>query len=97
MFDGFGETAIINGVKHERVSIPCPDGIVGCTVSHYKWIPVEESNLKKFKYFVQHDYEIFPTILEIEAKDQIDALRKLADKLESGAIAIGEIKDIKVW
>lgn len=35
------ETKKIDGVMHKKVLIPCPDGIKGCAVAHYRWIPID--------------------------------------------------------
>lgn len=32
----------IKGVPHKKVVVSCPDGIKGCAVLHFKWIPVNE-------------------------------------------------------
>lgn len=48
-----------------------------------------------YKFYVQHDYEIYPTIVELEADDQFDAFRKLIDKLEKSTI-IGKILEVKM-
>lgn len=42
----------------ERVHIPCPDGIKGCAVMHYKWIPIE-------KELTVDDIELWRTKLEV--------------------------------
>lgn len=52
--------------------------------------------MKKFKFYVQHDYEVFPSIVEVEAEHQYEALRKLANKLEDKLFIIGEIKSIEL-
>lgn len=37
----------IDGVKHVKTLIPCPDGIEGCLVAHYRWIPIEENKANR--------------------------------------------------
>jgi hypothetical protein len=36
----YNNREVVNGKV--KIAIPCPDGIVGCAVAHYKWIPLEE-------------------------------------------------------
>lgn len=52
--------------------------------------------MKKFKFSLQHNYEVFPSIIEIEAVDQGDALRKIANKIEDNLLIIGEIQSMEI-
>lgn len=50
--------------------------------------------MRVFEYSIKSDQKTIPTIISIGAKNQFDALRKLADKLQTNSM-IGTIKNIE--
>lgn len=43
---------------------------------------------------IEHECEIFPLIIEVEANDQIESLRKVADRIEELGCQFGTFLEI---
>lgn len=77
----------IDGVKHVRTLIPCPDGIKGCLVAHYRWIPIKEEKEGKFltdkqKEQIELYYKDFSSIGRHSNLNGIEYMLIVIDEIE---------------
>jgi hypothetical protein len=71
----YNNVEIVNG----KVKIPtlCPDGIIGCAVAHYKWIPLEE-------------WEDKVALEELVEQLRFSLPRRMLEQVSVGVIKLGD-------